>query len=850
MCSRSLLVTAALLCVPLLLPPPPAAGQVTIHETAVIDPGRRAPGADPGGSLESLISPCNPPYDDPGPPVITRRAVFPGERLSLAALTCPGCPAHHMAGELTQGTGYVRLELTRPPGLGGEINGTSFHFREAWGYDVVAVFDQGIPEDSVVIGFTMTYVDFPPPNIEYIEVYLVRRQFQTATRLEPVMIEQGGSAAVSAWVLDQCGGAFPLAATYTATILSGGGRGSLQNPVTLEKGQVLSDLPAPEGYMPTVVFLADGQDADSTTSVEILITPSAAGVEPARVVVPVKPGPTCPVVLLDPANPAPGDTCRIRMMKRRFDGTITEYGPDQLFSVMLYPDEAGTLYSPYRPDTADYFDAVRQDSLMWLTAGEIVEESVSVYLWASEVVPQSRPEKPKLAGGPFLGPDGEMCNAAFASLKKKPFEIMLGETKYYYVAATATGLQMRDDGDPLQPAINRVDDVLLEIRRIEGDRLGVYWDKMYPLTSPVQVGGRTLDSLTGTAQLPAGMIRLTGRFWSQNQSHIVDIAASREGESIHSQVIVVRPFQLGARRSYSTDVYNRRLDVDSLCIALGGEYGIPPQTIKAQAAKESSFRPAYRYEPYTTQFDRRSRSIGSRTPFFVSDDGFGLPGAAAVPTDHVNVLPFLYPSSAKRVWNIVEAYSQLVSPEIPTARAIYGTRESSGRMNFGLYLTVQAIYDSILALQKRLKDVAHHPDQISPAYQAARESLSIYLKESWAGGLQTAASYGLLQLLYVEAIAHGFAVRNELPPEMLNVESTTFPHAFQYQLELLRRAIGLPSGADVDTANNWPSGLERGLERMYTSWNPGESVRLGSSRIRVYGPRVIRNSSLFRPRAN
>jgi hypothetical protein len=416
MCSRSLLVTAALLCVPLLLPPPPAAGQVTIHETAVIDPGRRAPGADPGGSLESLISPCNPPYDDPGPPVITRRAVFPGERLSLAALTCPGCPAHHMAGELTQGTGYVRLELTRPPGLGGEINGTSFHFREAWGYDVVAVFDQGIPEDSVVIGFTMTYVDFPPPNIEYIEVYLVRRQFQTATRLEPVMIEQGGSAAVSAWVLDQCGGAFPLAATYTATILSGGGRGSLQNPVTLEKGQVLSDLPAPEGYMPTVVFLADGQDADSTTSVEILITPSAAGVEPARVVVPVKPGPTCPVVLLDPANPAPGDTCRIRMMKKRFDGTITEYGPDQLFSVMLYPDEAGTLYSPYRPDTADYFDVVRQDSLMWLTAGEIVEESVSVYLWASEVAPQSRPEKPKLAGGPSLGPDGEMCNAAWATL--------------------------------------------------------------------------------------------------------------------------------------------------------------------------------------------------------------------------------------------------------------------------------------------------------------------------------------------------------------------------------------------------------------------------------------------------
>ena len=438
--ARSLLsfvaAIAALFCLPALR----SSAQVVIHERAVIDPGRLPSGPGSGGSLEGFFSPCNPPIGDPGPPVITRLAVYPGETVSLAALTCPFCPEHHMAGELTQGAGYVRLELNHPPGLGGEINGTSFHFREAWGYDVHAVFDQLVPDDSALVKFTMTYVDFPPPNIEYIEIILVRRQFRSVASASPVVLEQGWSSEVRVNALDQCGGAYPAPVIFTAGILTGGERGSLENPLTHERGQTVSGLLPAGGYTPTVVFVADGMDPDSTTEVKIQITSSVPEVIPALVVLRVKTGGTCPVVRLEPPDVATGDTARIVLMRKKLDGTITPYSSGQLFSVMLYPDEAGTLFSPHRSDTADYFDAVPQDGLLWLASAEIPEESVSVYMWVGEVdnmesqkvgtckgadLFEARNEtdtglvsQPERFQGPPLGIEENECNGAWPTLRR------------------------------------------------------------------------------------------------------------------------------------------------------------------------------------------------------------------------------------------------------------------------------------------------------------------------------------------------------------------------------------------------------------------------------------------------
>lgn len=426
MSARSLVLVAVVLSTA------PAASQVTLREKAQIDPA--SPRGEPGTeSTEGFYSPCNPPIDDLGPPVITRRSVFPGSSLSLAALTCPYCPPHHMSGVLTEGAGFVRLELNRPSGLGGEINGDWFHFREAWGYDVHAVFDQAIPADSVVVRFTMTYVDFPPPNVEYIEIYYVRRMYTLNTRAEPAVVEQGWSADLFAWVADQCAEWHPSAHAVTARIVSGGERGQLKNPWTQELGQVLTDLQPAQGFTPTVIFQADGVDPDSTTNVEIEFTVPIAEVPPVRVTLPVRPGWSCPVVHLDPPAPEPGDTVSVTMQRMKLGGILTEYPAGQLFSVMLYPDEAGTLSSPHRPDTSDYFDAVPAGGLVWLAAPEVEEESVNVYLWVNALVPgegtgesdedRAGAERLRITTGrlnSFTPPSGpteqDVCNAAWGVL--------------------------------------------------------------------------------------------------------------------------------------------------------------------------------------------------------------------------------------------------------------------------------------------------------------------------------------------------------------------------------------------------------------------------------------------------
>jgi hypothetical protein len=803
---RSLPVTLAARVLPFLLPVHFAAGQVTIHERAVIDPGLRGPDHGPGTLLESVISPCHPPFDDPGPPVITRRSVFPGERLSLAALTCPGCPPHHMAGELTQGAGYVRLELTRPPGLGGEINGTSFHFREAWGYDVVAVFDQAVPADSALIKFTMTYVDFPPPNIEYIEVYFVPRQFRTVTRLEPAEVEQGGSSAISAWVQDQCEGGYPAAVTYTAAILSGGERGSLQNPLTLETGQELSGLPSPEGYMPTVVYLADGQDADSTTPVEIRITPSAPGVAPSRLVLPVKQGPTCPVVLLDPPDPAPGDTCRIRMMKKKFDGTITEYGPDQLFSIMLYPDEAGTLYSPHRTDTADYFNAVPQDNLMWLTAGEIAEESVSVYMWANEVVPGEKAEK-RGVGGVTRGPDQEMCNAAFATLKQKPFKIMLGETKYYqakYDPADSSKLVIQELGSPVL-AGGIPEDVWGDhpVLRGEGQAFGVFWDKL----QPVFLTDSTEPAMTA---LSPGLLRIVGRYWSASGSVSVVLAATHRGRRTEREVRVISPDLLGSRNNLisgpsAVGGVSQQWNIDSMIVSEAGKEGLQPQMIKAIMKKESGFFPTYRYEPFDDlrKIHNGKSGFDSSHRYWVQDQlDLGQPP----PPIHENLRDGLgnlisYPGF-QNLWAYYSSNARL-----------YGKR---------IYASLQQKWNQLYqAARDSIRRSVNSDRRASDSAAVAAESsyvrwLKYELGDSGMIGLvaqtRIAASFGLMQLTYYGGVqsTRGYPGYNypndseDYPPELLNRPDIGLKYGLLHFKKKIRDVLGnVPFGAE-----SWSAGLE------------------------------------------
>jgi hypothetical protein len=113
--------------------------------------------------------------------------------------------------------------------------------------------------------------------------------------------------------------------------------------------------------------------------------------------------------------------------------------------------------------------------------------------------------------------------------------LLLGESKYYYAVEDENGeLVVKDDGDPAHPPSNRVQNVVFSVQKTEGDKLGVYWEKKYPLWDG--------DTFKVMADLLAGMIRLVGRYWKEENYRVIsrkrrlaalcEISRNRSGNSM------------------------------------------------------------------------------------------------------------------------------------------------------------------------------------------------------------------------------------------------------------------------------------------------------------------------------
>jgi len=409
-------------------------------------------------------------------------------------------------------------------------------------------------------------------------------------------------------------------------------------------------------------------------------------------------------------------------------------------------------------------------------------------------------------------------------------DILLGETKYYQVkldTVDATKLVFKE----LRKTSERSGDVLpgveFTVSSLTGDTLGVYWEKK-------DEDGDDLE---------ADLIRLVGRYWQQGKIFRVRLSAVYQDRSGSIVIEVKRPSRLGTddTKRFSKDVFDRRIDIDSICIANGGKYGIPPQYIKGQIATEAvyagglGYAPSYRYEPFTTQFQGRtadeSPESWSNSPFYVTASTMG--SGDPVP-DHKNVRYVSYAKSPRSVWYMLEQYSELASSPAPGGVTLYARRNADGTMNFDGYLSIQAFYDALLSeLTAKMGN--------QKATSKARDSVATYLRDEWHGGLKNivaqtriAASYGLLQMLYPTALERGYFEDAHNPPENLNVNTTLFSFAMSYQLYLLEQVVG---GSPAAT-NNWSIGYNKALKLMYQSWDP----YMGG-----YANRVIRNAQDFLP---
>jgi hypothetical protein len=417
-------------------------------------------------------------------------------------------------------------------------------------------------------------------------------------------------------------------------------------------------------------------------------------------------------------------------------------------------------------------------------------------------------------------------------------EILLGETKYFQAKLENDELIIEELKESVlnsgiaDNAVWGNNPVVIDSSRKQilshGKRLGVYWETEKPIL--FYNNENKLDTLD---MLPTGIIRIIGRYWHVDSMYNSKLIAKYENKTKIVKIKNIKPMKLGDTRNLSRDVFNNEYNVDSLVIHYAGLYGMSPQIIKGQIDKESpdkdfgtytSYTPAYRYEPFTEEIRIQKivdlkHSLGPNNPYRVTETEMSAAGAESVP-DHQNTKYIPYATTPQTVWDMVTAYSDL-DGDCPSSQRIYGRKESDGRMTFRKiygYKSIQLIYNSILNIKQGNKKNPTAND-ITAAY----DSIVVYLRDSWNGGLDSmiaqtriASSYGLQQLMYGTAVDRGYLVDNQHCPEELNINNIFYPFCMKHQKYLLKEILG----SKALNENNWSGGYDDIFFRMLNNWNP------------------------------
>jgi hypothetical protein len=359
-----------------------------------------------------------------------------------------------------------------------------------------------------------------------------------------------------------------------------------------------------------------------------------------------------------------------------------------------------------------------------------------------------------------------------------------------------------------------------------------------------------------------------GRYWHPDSVYTVDLNATKKAvcwgrEGIFGDWVpieVKKPARLltpGQSPTYrlSRNVFDNEINIDDTCIVYGGQYGIPPQFIKAQMDQEAAkknfggeigwgFAPSYRFEPYAAQTSygrtfRRHKYLVDKNRAPATDQmGTGKP----IP-DHQNVLYLDYPRTPLTVWDVITQYSQLVDPG---GSSLYGKRRSDGFMDYYAYPRLQHYY-WIKIVDPLLFDKGYRGQELA---DAARNRMIDYVRyersqvdlNTVSAQTRIKSSYGLLQITYgtarKETVGYPYDQNDrgaEDNPEGLNVTEIGMFYSMKHMNNLLN--AGLDKLAQKD--HDWPGGLEEYFKNLvYQNWNPGDTQ---------YGDEVKPRIAKFKP---
>jgi hypothetical protein len=388
-----------------------------------------------------------------------------------------------------------------------------------------------------------------------------------------------------------------------------------------------------------------------------------------------------------------------------------------------------------------------------------------------------------------------------------------------------------------------------------GKKMGVYWEKKYPTNqfeNVLIIRNRKTRyyNIIKMDSLETGLIRLVGRYWDADSTYSATLKAKRDnGDSSEIRIRVVKPSMLNSPGQISSfkyliDVFYHLINIDSLCILYGGRYGIPPQFIKGQMYTESvktyystlsdsGFAPSYRFEPFTTQYEPQYKTDTRYNSYFIYDSTYTF---SDVPTHNVKYIN--YPTDINTVWDMIEKYSKLVSPN-PNINYYGGRNSNTHRVWLG-YEVVDSDYTEFAkAFKKKYPNLTE-----VQKYDSTNKKMIDYLKYDWTRNgaprgtknniaqTRVASSYGLAQFLYGTARDIGYP--NEDVPENINLMSYAYLF-YKTQKSYLQQGLGV----SVESNNNWSDGYEYSFcRRIYVPrWNSDIE----------YAKDVISNSKRFFP---
>ncbi|HEY9165539.1 MAG TPA: hypothetical protein VIS48_05205 [Candidatus Kryptonia bacterium] len=404
--------------------------------------------------------------------------------------------------------------------------------------------------------------------------------------------------------------------------------------------------------------------------------------------------------------------------------------------------------------------------------------------------------------------------------------ILLGETKYYYAdddEGHPDKLTIKESTTPENGDPNVVFD---DPQIIEGDKLGVYWEYK-------DADGNDLK------ETEPGSIRLVGRYWEDGKTYKVKLSASAGGRSGSIDIEVKKPGRLGPSPIQANrDVFGNDQNIDELVLESAGRYGIPPQFLKAQIDQESSFYPAYRYEPFV---DANGQKEFSQRIY----DGFRVKsladiGRVPIPSDHVNVHPLGYLGYQGTVWEYLYAHSQSINPSVSSQDNLYPIANSHGTV---LWYSHPA---------EEWQNIFYGAIVLGASSEQAFAGANGWLKETYANGnmnkvaqTRLASSYGLFQVLYSTATRdQGYPRNDNYSPERLNESQIAPTYSVSYLLSQLESVLE----DNADSENDWSAGFDETFRWAFSYYRGDEAKSAyGISIVDVKSQKYLPSANTLNP---